>query len=170
MRQTEIMIDGVEVQFLDPDNIEQEKVFRLIAKKFAKIAVKLAKSPDVASVMELNVDDLPLDDIFEEILDDADFEKVRDIMLSSLIVQGIGNIGSREKLNILIQKKGFHFMYLLIWRSCMNYLGEHLSMFLASGSIPPKVKAMLTELLEKMKSFRLSGLQSSEDTPTIDPQ
>ena len=170
MRQTEKMIDGVEVQFLDPDNIEHEKVFRLVAKKFGKISTKLFPDGNVQNFMDFEVDKLPIDEILEEILDDKDFDKVRDIMLSSLIVSGVGRLASREKLNLLIQEKGIYFMYLLIWEACKNYLGEHLSMFQKSGSIHPKIKAMFTELSEKMKSSALFGSQSEKDIQTTDPQ
>lgn len=171
MTGSEIIIDKVEVQFLEPDNIEHEEVLRLLSRKIGTIGMELfknSKTPETTdeeeikekveeSLFDLDINKIDIPKVLNELLDNKDFAFVRDALLKSVLVTGVGTLNNRQKINSMIGKYGIHFMYLVMWEAGKIYLGKHLNMFLASGSIPESVKQMLRGFSVPLKNILLSS-------------
>lgn len=153
----EKVIGGINVEFQKQDNLELEKIFRLLLKKVGAVALAGGLDSDTEKTLDT-------------LLDDKDFEKVYTVMLRTVCVSGVGMLDNRANILKLTDQYGLHMFYIIIWEAIRFYLGEHLKKALESGYIPPKLKKALTEFMQGMKEGRSFGELLNQAIATMQTQ
>jgi hypothetical protein len=159
-----MMIGNADVQFAKADNIELEKIYRMI---FAKLAGAL---PQLVDGMNTDISKVDWMKITKEMLGDDDIKKIETILFKSIEVDGLF-LDKPNDLRTILDRYSIFFYDVVMWEALKHFLGEHLRIALASGIIPKALTKLLTESMQKFKTVQASfGQQLKADTPTTQEQ
>lgn len=154
------MIGKAKVQFTAQDNIELEKIYRMI---FAKVAGAL---PSLVDGFNTDISKIDWMKIAKEMLNDEDIKKIETILFPSIEVDGLF-INDPKNLRTILDRYSFFFYDIVMFEALRHYLGGHLTTALESGIIPEAVTKLLKSFTQKYKTVQASfGQQSKPDMQT----